>query len=244
LWRLIQDEVRRIKVSDERTALTAALHLDPTNREPSIDKRLIFARDRGDFGTQPAGRQHGYDAIRHWWGAGIRRLGRSVEERLGYLGDHPGEWHEYFDGIREPTYRTPSRGAQQVFANKFVTTVYMKGRFVHRRITERLITAQADDVAYYTARALPEMDDPSFSVPVRALWGCRAERIPSQPGDPILTRLWFPHPLRRGEQHFFSSEAVARDVTTERRAINGEIDHYVVLCRRRRAGEIRPARAR
>jgi hypothetical protein len=63
-------------------------------------------------------------------------------------------------------------------------------------------------------------------VPVRALWGCRAERIPSRPGDPILTRLWFPRPLQRGEQHFFSSEAVGSNVTTERRAINVEIDHH------------------
>ncbi|WP_291409357.1 hypothetical protein [Actinophytocola sp.] len=226
LWRLIQDEVRRVEFSDERTALTAALHMDSANRGSSIDKRLAFARDRGDFGTQPSGKQHGYDALRHWWGAGVRILGHAVDERLDYLRDHPTEWQEYFNDTVRPTYRRPSKGAQPVFANLFVTTVFMKGRFVHRRITERLMTAQEDNVKYYTARALPEMDDASFSVPVRALWGCRAERIPSRAGEPILTKLVFPTPLRRGEQHYFSSEATANDVDTERRAINVEIDHY------------------
>ena len=42
----------------------------------------------------------------------------------------------------------------------------------------------------------------------------------------MLTRLWFPRPLRLGERHFFSSEALAGDVGTDRRAINVEVDHY------------------
>jgi hypothetical protein len=233
LWRLVQDEVRRIEFHDERTALTAALHMDLVNRESSIDKRLAVARDRGDFGTQPSGKQHGYDALRHWWGVGIRMLGHAVDERLDYLREHPAEWQEYFNDTTLPTYRRPSRGAQPVFADLFVTTVFMKGRFVQRRITERLITAKEDDVAYYTARALPEMDDASSSIPVRALWGCRELRIPSRPGEPILTKLVFPSPLRRGEQHYFSSEATASDVDTERRAINVEIDHYGIAPGRR-----------
>lgn len=226
MWRLVQDEVRRIEYRDERSAVTAALHLDSTNHAASIDKRLSFARDRGDFGTQPSGKQHGYDALRHWWGAGVRLLGHAVDERLDYLHDHPAEWHEYFNDTTQTRYRTPSKGAQPVFADLFVTTVYMKGRFVHRRLTERLITAQKDNVRYYMARALPEATDASISVPVRALWGCRAERVPSRPGEPILTRLVFPTPLRRGQQHYFSSEATTGDVDSERRAINVEIDHY------------------
>ena len=233
LWHLIKDEIGHVEFRDERIALTAALHVDITNREPSIDKRLTFARDRGDFGTRPTGQPHGYDTLRQWWGAGVRLLAHAVDERLDYLRHHPADWSQYVTESRQPTYRQPSRGAQPVFAELFVTTVFMKGRFVRRRITERLITAQEDDVGYYTARALPEMEDASISVPVRALWGCRAELQPSRPGEPILTRLYFPAPLRRGQQHYFSSEAVAGDVDTERRAINVEVDHFGIAPGRR-----------
>jgi hypothetical protein len=224
LWRLVQRELALIELPDERTALRAALHLDPANRAPSIDARLAFARDRGDFGYQRSGKHHGYDALRRWWSDGVRELGERIHERLDYLHNHPRDWHEYF--TNGPQFRRPSPGAQPVFAELFVTTVFMRGRFVGRRITERLITAREDDVRHYTARALPEMDDASASVPVRALWGCRAERLPSAPGEPILTRLWFPHPLNRGDRHFFASEAIAGNLDSERRAINVEVDHY------------------
>lgn len=231
LWRLIQSELALIELPDERAAVRAALHLDPTNRAASIDARLAFARDRGDFGYQRSGKHHGYDALRRWWGEGVRQLGERIHERLDYLHDHPHDWQEYFsDGAQ---FRRPSLGAQPVFAELFVTTVFMKGRFVQRRITERLITAREDDVRFYTARALPELEDASISVPVRALWGCKAERMPTPPGEPILTRLWFPQPLRRGERHFFASEAIARDVDTERRAINVEVDHHGIAPGRR-----------
>jgi hypothetical protein len=232
-WRLIRDEVQRVELQDERTALTAALHLDADNHEASIDKRLIFARDGGRFGAQASGKQHGYDALRHWWGSGVRLLGRRIHERLEFLHEQPAAWQEYFTNAARVTYRAPSRGAQPVFAELFLTTVFMKGRFVHRRITERLISARADNVEFYTARALPEMSDPSYSVPVRALWGCRAELLPAHPGEPILTRLRFPRPLRMGERHFFSSEATTSDVTTERRAINVEVDHHGIAPGRR-----------
>jgi hypothetical protein len=233
LWRLVQNEVERIELQDERTALKAALHLDTTNREPSIDRRLMFARDRGDFGEQESGKRHGYDALRRWWGDGVRLLGERLHERLDYLHHHPSEWNQYFVGVTGPMFRKPSPGAQPLFAELFLTTVFMRGRLVQRRITERLVTAREDDVAYYTARALPEMDDPSASVPVRALWGCKAERLPWIPGQPILTRLRFPHPLRRGERHFFSSEAVAGNLSTERTAINVEVDHHGIAPGRR-----------
>lgn len=234
LWRLIQDEVRRVEFRDERMALAAALHMDSANLDSSIDKRLTFARDRGDFGSQPSGKQHGYDALRHWWGAGARLLGHAVDERLDYLSDHPAEWQDYFNDTVQPRYRTPSRGAQPVFAELFVTTVFMTGRFVHRRITERLITAQDDHVGYYVARALPENDDASTAVPVKAIWGCKAERVPSSRGEPILTRLWFPKELMRGQTHYFSSEAMAGDVVgSDRLAIDVEVDHHGIAPGRR-----------
>jgi hypothetical protein len=227
LWQLIGSELELIELPDERSALKAALHLDPTNREPSIDRRLRLARDRGDFGTQRSGKPHGYDALRRWWGDGVRRLGERVDERLDYLHDHPQAWQEYFPNIAEPRFRKPSKGAQPIFVELFITTVFMKGRNVHRRVTERVITAQEDGVAYYTARALPESTNEMAGIPVRAIWGCRAERLPSSTGKPLLTRLHFPAPLQRGERHYFSSEAMAGDVDLpERQAINVEVDHF------------------
>ena len=234
MWRLIKDEVERIPTLEERVALTAAMHLDPSNSEPTIDKRLLRARDRGDFETQPSGKPFGYDALRTWWGDGVRILGRNVHERLDYLTDHPADWREYFNDESRPQYRPPSRGAQPVFVELFVTTVFMKGRFVHRRITERLVTARRDNVRFYTARALPENDDASSSVPVRPLWGCKASRVLVSPGEPVLTRLWFPSPLKEGERHFLTSEVMAGDVVgTARRAINVEVDHYGIAPGRR-----------
>jgi hypothetical protein len=229
LWQLIKSELDLIELPDERTALKAALHLDPKNRALSIDGRLAFARDRGDFGLQRSGSPHGYDALRRWWGNGVRQLGERIDERLDYLHDHPHDWQEYFLAAAEPRFRKPSKGAQPIFVDLFLTTVFMRGRFVHRRITERLITAQEDGVAFYTARALPESTDETISAPVRAIWGCRAERLRSSPGKPILTRLHFPTPLQQGQRHFFSSEAMADGlVKTERSAINVEIDHHGV----------------
>lgn len=237
LWRLIRGELELIELPDERAALRAALHLDAANRESSIDGRLVFARDRGDFGRQRSGKHHGYDALRRWWGDGVRQLGERVHERLDYLHHHPGAWRQYFPDITEPKFRKPSRGAQPVFVELFVTTVFMRGRFVHRRITERLITAQEDGVAFYAARALPENANETVGVPVRAIWGCRAERVPSSPGKPILTLLRFPAALQRGQRHYFSSEAMAGDLAkTERLAINVEIDHHGIAAGKRLHG--------
>lgn len=227
LWRLIQEEIRHVALTDERAALIAALHVDPTNEAPSIDKRLVLARDRGDFGVQHSGRPHGYDAVRHWWGAGVRILGDAVDERLDFLRDHPTEWQHYFNDTVKPVFRPPSPGAQPIFAELFVTTVIMKGRYVHRRITERVIRAQEDHVEYYEARALRENEDASTAVPVRSIWNCRAESVRSSPGEPIITRLWFPSGLMRGQKHYFSSEALVGDiVVSERLAIDVEVDHH------------------
>lgn len=125
-------------------------------------------------------------------------------------------------------YRRPSKGAQPVFLDLFVTTVFMRGRTVYRRITERLVTARADNVDGYTARALAGTKDVDLTdIPVRALWNCRAETlVPSHPGEPVLTRLSFPTPLRRGEKHYFSSEAINEELTEERLGVNVEIDHH------------------
>jgi hypothetical protein len=124
-------------------------------------------------------------------------------------------------------YRSPSAGAQPVFLDLFVTTVFMKGRSVYRRIIERLVTAQADDLDSYMARALLGSVDDSTNTPVRALWGCEtAPVVASRPGEPILTRLRFPRKLRRGEKHYFCSEATDENITIQRLWVNIEVDHH------------------
>jgi hypothetical protein len=206
LWRLIQDEIDRIGLPHgqrRRAALRAALHLDPDNDAPTIDQRLIYARDAGQFGQKASGRQHGYDALRMWWGWGVRMLGIAIDERLDFLSDYPVEWQAYVDEISHglDSFRTPSRQAQQVFMDFFLTTVFMKGRSVYRRITERLLTAQVDGLEHYVVRGFNVGDTlRRVYVPVRPLWGCQISLNPvSQPtGGRSSTRLRFPRSLRRG----------------------------------------------
>jgi hypothetical protein len=122
-------------------------------------------------------------------------------------------------------YRPPSKGAQPVFLDLFVTTVFMKGRAVYRRITERLVTARQDHVDGYTAKAL--LGAPERSVAVLPLWGCRAEQIaPARAGEPTYTQLRFPRTLRLGEKHYFCSETIARNLLDERVWVNVEVDHH------------------
>lgn len=123
--------------------------------------------------------------------------------------------------------RQPSEGAQPLFMQLFVTTVFMRRRTVYRRITERLVVAQEDDVDGYTATALVGAATDTANLPVRALWGCRAAPVPMAHADDMrLTRLVFPSPLRRGEKHLFSSEAIDERIEERRRWVNVEIDHH------------------
>jgi hypothetical protein len=183
------------------------------------------------------------------WKKGVSRLATYLEQRFGELqtsadwdryspkvreqrdrqGAHPGEWQAYFDALdaAETIFRQPSKGAQPVFVNLFITTVFMKKRAVYRRITERLITAQADGVEYYTARGFAGKPPRLTYVPVCALWGCRAELVePSHAGRPAVTRLWFPVPLRAGDQAHFASEVIDENIAEERHWIDVDIDHH------------------
>lgn len=182
-----------------------------------------------------------------WKRALTEKLVPALQEHLEALATDEGNWPRYVEIARqteaaiaqestvtsrppEPTagYRRPSPGAQPLFLDLFITTVFMRGRTVFRRITERLVTARADNVEAYMARALagPRESDLT-AIPVRPVWGCRAETvIPSQPGGPVLTKLWFPTPLQRGEKHYFSSEAINETLTEDREGINVEVDHH------------------
>lgn len=134
-------------------------------------------------------------------------------------------------------YRPPSEGAQPVFMDLFVTTVFMKKRTVYRRITERLLTAHENGVDHYIALAGHFIEH--SHKPVRGLFGCRAEQVvPSTPGGPLLTRLCFPVALQRGEKHYFSSEVIDNDLTAERSWVNVEVDHYGIAPGKRYGGHI------
>lgn len=183
-----------------------------------------------------------------WRRALTEKLVPALQEHLEGLATEGTDWQRYAELARlteaeiarentapskppNPTagYRPPSKGAQPVFLDLFVTTVFMRGRTVYRRITERLVTARADNVEAYMARALAGSGNESSltDIPVRPLWGCRAETlVPSRSGEPALTKLWFPVPLRHGEKHYFSSEAVNENLTDERFGINVEVDHH------------------
>lgn len=126
----------------------------------------------------------------------------------------------------EPHANTPEGiQIQPVFVDLLVVTVFMKGRSIHRRVTERLVTAQADEVAYFIARGF--VGNPylaTFAV-IKALWGCEAEVLSqSQPGWPG-TRLRFPAPLRTGAKAHFASEMIVENDTKDRDWIDVYVDH-------------------
>lgn len=187
------------------------------------------------------------------WSRGVAALDIFLNRRFGEL-KTADDWVRYLDsgGSRtrvnelieqldqaleendEDEFRAPSTYAQSFFVELFVTNVFMKGRAVHRRITERLVTARDSPVSYYTARGFAVGDKVSRKyVPVRALWGCSEELVTVEtdhkPKQAPVTRLWFPSPLQPGEHAYFASEATF-DVDTggsdDRDWIDVDIDHH------------------
>ncbi|HEV2778040.1 MAG TPA: hypothetical protein VGX25_01440 [Actinophytocola sp.] len=263
VWGLIIDTIDKIgptKDSRRRNALVAAFRLPrrPEIKEPwrsTLDSRFHQLMDLpGIFGDPPPVTitpMH-----KAWTRAVHERLTPMLRERLTDLAVNGPAWMPYVEIGRateaeiandpQPTdetadsttgYRQPSPGAQPLFMDLFVTTVFMRGRTVYRRITERLITAREDNVEAYLARALAGPTRDPADVPVRGLWGCRAEPlVASRSGAPALTKLWFPTPLRRGEKHYFSSETINENLTEERLRVNVEIDHHGIAPGRRLHG--------
>lgn len=115
---------------------------------------------------------------------------------------------------------------QPVFMDLLVVTVFMKGRRIQRRVSERIVTAREDGVASFTARGFVGTPSaPRFS-PVKALWGCESEGVElSHPSWPA-TRLRFPTSLRAGESAHFASEVVVRNDDVERNWIDVHVDHH------------------
>jgi hypothetical protein len=106
--------------------------------------------------------------------------------------------------------------------------VTMGGRAPVRRISERIITAQEDGLAFYTTHAFSSesMIEGRSYVPTRALWGCRAEQVVEN--GLSITRLWLPQPLKAGERAHFVTEAAHEPDEDDRQVgwANVEIDHY------------------
>ncbi|MDG6104699.1 hypothetical protein [Dactylosporangium aurantiacum] len=254
LWQLILEgmhspDVGPTAMSRRRRALQAAFRLpDAEIHGPwggSLTERFKQLRSVKTVFGDPTSTQ----PMEMAWKRGVRALARYLEDRFGELAapadwgqyrpdpsdlhrfqdSRPEDWQSYFDELNgtDTVFRKPSKGAQPVFVDLFVTTVFMRRRAVYRRITERLVTAKADGVAYYTARGFAGKTPRLTYVPVRALWGCRAEFVePRQAGRPPVTRLWFPAPLRKGEQAHFASEVIDENITEERYWIDVDIDHH------------------
>jgi hypothetical protein len=246
-------DVGPVPLSRRRRALYAAFRMkDPKIVVPwgaSLHDRFVQLKVL----TEVFGNATSTQPMEMAWKRGVSLLGRYLEERIQELRT-PAAWQEYRPddraqqpdiGIvgwptdfnesnsRDQGFRRPSAGAQPIFADLFVTTVFMKRRAVYRRITERLITAQEDDVAYYTARGFAgsrtgaRRPNQLTYIPVQALWGCTAEFVePERPGRPAVTRLRFPAPLRRGQQAYLASEIVDENITEERLWIDVDIDHH------------------
>jgi hypothetical protein len=254
LWRLIGEGIRDPDVSPtplsrRRRVLQAAFRLpDADIQEPwgsSLTERFKQLRAVKEVFHEPTSTQ----PMEMAWKRGVSALATYLEDRFRELqtpspwepyrrkvGKHqdsqdpdPDEWQAYFDALddADTVFRQPSKGAQPIFVNLFITTVFMKRRAVYRRITERLITARANGVKYYTARGFAGKQTSLTYAPVQALWGCTAEFIePSRPGRRAVTRLWFPSPLRVGEQAHFASEVIDENITAEREWVDVDIDHH------------------
>jgi hypothetical protein len=240
LWNVIEEGIVHPQVSPtpdsrRRRVLQAAFRLpdDDIGEEwgASLTERFKQLRTlraifRDATSTQP---------MEISWKRGVERLADYVEERLKQL-QTPEDWAPYKavnpEGSRvrsgSTIFRQPSEGAQKLIVNLFIMTVIMKGKAEARRISERLITSQDDNgLRYYATHAFSSgsMLQGRTYVPTHALWGCRAEQV-ADDGLPV-TKLWFPRPLKVGEQAHFVSEVVHETYEDQPRGwANVEVDHY------------------
>lgn len=183
------------------------------------------------------------------WKRGVRSLAIYLEVQFESLID-PAAWEPYRSAVSSRTksaywatvdvdaelasLRPPSAGAQPFLVYRFVTTVFMKGRAIQRRLTERVVMARLDDVEFYVAHTYSggrgSLRD---YVPVRSLWGCVAESLPRRrASDPLITRLKFPRPLMKGDMASFASEAwfsLEESEAEDRDWIDVDIDHHGIV---------------
>lgn len=242
IWGLIVDLINRTGPSSEsrlRSVLIAAFRLPHPRGAPEQWKTAIGDRfgqllDIPGVFTDPRPKT---TAPMHklWRQALVEKLVPALGQRLAVLAEDGSGWRPYIDlgiGAGQANevgngYRPPSKGAQPIFVDLFVTTVFMQGRVARRRITERLVTAAEDHVVGYLASAMAGPPGDKERLPVRSLWGCRvASGNSGRSGGSSLTFLQFPRPLRRGEKHYFASEALDTDPIMTRSGVNVGVDHY------------------
>jgi hypothetical protein len=251
LWGLLVHLIGRVGTgvdSRRRNALMAAFRLP---RRPEIAQpwaRTLKARfeqlkalERVYGSPAPATTTPMHKA----WNLAVRsNLAPQLASRLAELGRDDDEWARYEATARQAEgpvtgdgdsardhgdlyrgFRPPADGAQPVFVHLFVTNVFMRGRTVYRRITERLVAAREPGVDGYMARALAGTDTNHTRVPVTPLYGCTADLVASPPGEPVMTKLRFPKALQLNELHHFSSETINEE-QQDRLWVNVEVDHY------------------
>lgn len=250
VWRVIEEcivapEVSSTAQSRRRHALSAAFRLpdDDVAVEwgASLTDRFKQLRNLATFrdatSTQP---------MEIAWKHGVVRLTHHLAERLDQL-RKPSDWARYRGvPVEVPTpriepvpFRQPSEGAQKLIVNLYLLTILMRKRSEVRRIAERLITSQDDDgLRYYAARAFvsaSQLQDRDY-LPTQALWGCEAEHI--EDDGAAITKLWFPRPLKNGEQAYFMSEAIRGedDDEDDKGWANVDVDHFGI-----EPGELRGA---
>ena len=273
LWAVIEEGVRHRGLGPSlhsrlRHAVAAGLRLPiegiPTEAwGASLRARFTQLREFPAVFGEPSTTQ----PMEAAWTDGVKVLATYLGRRFAHLRsvddwepyrphDKPvadlGEWIVEYDdrASREHAIlRRPSDNAQKAFAELVVVTVHMRGRWICRRVTERLVTCRDPhgDFRYYTATGYSFGDDASRSdVPVRSLWGCRGEIMaPLRPADVPVTRLWFPQPLRYGEQAHFASEAVydhQDDHPGGPFVVDVEIDHHGIARGRLLYGQKLPIR--
>ena len=237
VWALIEEGIRHPEVSStahsrRRYALQAAFRLPDEEigeewgaslSERFKQLRALRASFRDVTSNQP---------LEIAWKRGVERLADHMQERFAKLRD-PADWASYRSTGGPPNggptmFRPPSEGAQKLVVNLYVMTVLINGRVVRRRISERLITSRDDNgLKCFTAWAFSSesrLQRRSYT-PLHALWGCRAEHV-EKDGMPV-TYLWFPRPLRTGEQaHFVTETFYDAAVEDVRGWANVDIDHY------------------
>lgn len=274
IWSLIEDGVKGAGLgpalrSRKRHAVSAGLRLPlegiPTDAwEASLSSRFKQLKMfDGVFGnpstTQP---------MEAAWGSGVKALAVHLGRRLDHLTsfedwepyrphDWPtldlGEWIiEYDDLARGERLitRRASANAQKVFVELLTVTITMKGRAPRRQVTERLVTSldPYNDIRQFSVRPyeIADVGGGRVYLPVQSVWGCHAEIVePSRVGQPPVTQLWFPEPLKYGEQAFFASETIfdgSEEPFDERNWIDVEIDHHGIARGRLLYGQKLPIR--
>ncbi|MEV7549970.1 hypothetical protein AB0N89_10130 [Amycolatopsis sp. NPDC089917] len=240
VWGLVLDEISRLGPTESTGSdiLNAAFRLGGVEWEPTLDERFGQLRDLpGVFEVPPPTTTTPMHTA--WRRAVSDKLSPCLAGKLEMLARDGEAWRTYVEIARnscpEPqaSGRRPSPGGvQPVFLERQLVAVEMRCRTAYRRLTVRNAVARENGVDGYRARALTGWTGDLAAIPVKGVFGCRAETRPgAQPGDPLTVDLRFPKPLSEGERHEFVSVACDDDLDEERHWVNVDIDHHGIAPR-------------